>query len=145
MTSTRENIIANVKSTLEAVATTNGYNYTLSGRVHRFLKHWDDCNEFPQVFVSDGEETKDYSENPIVDCFLTVVIRGYEHDTTDASTKINNLIEDIEKALAVDYTRGGYAVNTTPVSIATDEGWLTPHGLFEYRFEIFYQYLYGSS
>lgn len=54
MSSTRENIVADIISTLEAVSTANGYNNDLSGRVHRTLKHWEECNEFPQVFVVYG-------------------------------------------------------------------------------------------
>ncbi|MBW1666716.1 MAG: hypothetical protein JRJ66_01455 [Deltaproteobacteria bacterium] len=144
MSSIRENIISNVISTLEAVSTANGYNYDLSGRVSRTLKHWEECSEFPQVFVMDGAESKVYGSNIMVDSTLEVVIRAYEHDQSDTSQKLNNLLEDIEKALCADHTRGGYAVNTIPLKIETDEGWLQPFGILEFRWSIFYQYEYGT-
>lgn len=144
MSSKREQIVANVVTTLAAVAKANGYNYDLAGKVSRVLKHWQECGEYPQVFVVDGTERKEYGNNVMVECFLEVIVRGYEHDAEDASAKINNLLQDVEKALCVDHTRGGSAVNTAPVSVQTDEGWLAPYGIFEYRFEILYQYEYGS-
>ncbi len=96
------------------------------------------------LFVMDGSETKDYGNNTMVECLLEIIIRAYEHDVKDSSTKINKVLQDIEKALCVDHTRGGYAINTTPKNIVTDEGWLMPYGILEFRWEIYYRYPYGS-
>ena len=142
--SNREEIVKNIVSTLAAATVAGGYNNTLSGRVGRKLKHWEECGDFPQLFVVAGAERKEYGNNIMVECALDIVIRAYEHDGEDPGEKLNNLLADVEKALCVDHTRGGYAVNTTPVSVETDEGWLTPHGVAEFRWEIFYRYQYGA-
>lgn len=142
--STRENIIANVVTVLGAIATSGGYNNNLSGRVHRALKHWDECSEFPQVFVVDGRENKKFLTNLEATAELEIIIRAYEYHVSDASERLNKLLEDVEKALCADTARGGYAVMTEPVSVETDEGWLTPHGIFEFRWKVTYDYTIGT-
>ena len=68
----------------------------------------------------------------------------YVQDGTDASSKLEDLIQDVEKAMYIDETRGALAVNTVATGIDTDNGWLQPYGMAEFTFEVQYRYLYGN-
>lgn len=144
MSSVREQIIAEIVTTLGAVTVAGGYNNDLSGRVSRRLKHWEEVSEWPQVMIAGGSEGKSSLTTTYAQGDLEIIVRGYEHDAEDPGTKLNALIQDVEKALMADPTRGALANYTTPIRVDTDEGWLTPYGIFEFRFNVTYRYARGA-
>lgn len=118
-TSIREYILQNIKSTLEQVTEANGYNNTIAS-VQRFMQNGNTFESIPCVVIAEAPETKRPEPNPNFTCLLTVDILIYtrqeESDTTATGTILNSLLADVEKALMVDVTRGGYAHDTNITS-----------------------------
>ncbi len=114
-TSKRELILDNIKDTLELITTNNGYNNTLAN-VQRWKQKGNSLVDIPCVIISAGREEKVPEPNPQTTARLTVFIdlwtQQNDDDTSDTDTLLDSLLLDIEKAIAVDYTRGGYAEDT---------------------------------
>lgn len=143
-TSRRELILDNIKDTLELITTDNGYNNTLAS-VQRWKQKGNSLVNIPCVIISAGREEKDPAPNPQATAKLTVFIdlwtRQDDDDTSDTDTLLDSLLLDIEKALAVDYTRGGYAEDTIIRGITpfeTVEG--SPHCGLMIELEIVYKH-----
>ncbi len=115
MSTIREHILENIKTTLETVQTANGYANDIAS-VQRWLQKGNSLRLIPCVIINAGPEEKDPTPNPLMTCrlsvYLDIFIRQDEADLTPTDTLLNSILGDIEKALMVDYTRGGYAENT---------------------------------
>lgn len=127
----REQILANIQTTLEGVTTGNGYNNTLAS-VQRWSMHGNSLVDVPCVVINIGAESKLPDPNPLMTCqmrvYMDLWVRQAEDDTTPTDTLLNSIFGDIEKALAVDITRGGLAIDTLvtdSVVFETDES--QPH------------------
>lgn len=126
MSTIRENILNNVLTTLQGVTTGNGFNNTL-GRVERWNMHANAlAGGLPAVFISVGSETKQPEPNPLMSCELDVVLYLFivqaEGDSDPTDQVVNSLFGDIEKALAADFSRGGYAIDSLVTSADPFEG-----------------------
>lgn len=119
-----EQIILDVVSTIDGITTGNGYEQNLDA-VRPTRQDLDD--ESPgtdgQVVVtfSDPEMNDEHSAagNPprqgwTVQLTLIAYVIPGDASTTPLDTLINRVRADIEKALQVDHTRGGLAINTKP-------------------------------
>ena len=135
--STRKRIIDNIVSTIAAQTTGGGYNFSV-GQCLRGHKHFNAVPEdlFPAVYVPGADENRKNSAQRTFTSDLLASVVGYVK-TADASNTaaleqdLDNLIEDITKALMVDVTRGGYAVTTEIGEINTDKGAFTPYASVE--------------
>lgn len=112
----REKILKNIKTTLEGIAVANGYVNTVQN-VQRYQLHGNSLATVPCITIIDADENKKDLPGLIKECELHTVINIYlTHDTiadpVSTDELINSWIGDIEKALMVDYTRGGYAEMT---------------------------------
>jgi len=120
----RNNILENVKTTLEEIREGDTYNYT-PAKVTREPLSFDAVEFFPTYVVLDGPEDFEYYGKRVVNSFMVLIRcihkaeRGFDY-----STKINNMIKDIRHALVQDVERGGYASNTEIIHVETDEGWI---------------------
>lgn len=137
MSTVRENILENIKSTLEAVSSI--------ASVQRWDKRGSILRQVPCVIVSAGPEEKEPSPHPMFTCRLTVYldvwIRQNEADTQATDSILTGLLGDIEKTLMVDHTRGGIAKNTvlrSNVPFESVEG--QPHAGIVIEIEIVYQH-----
>lgn len=144
MPTVRENILANIKTTLEAITVANGYNNTILS-VQRWDKRGNALRQVPCIVVSAGQEEKQMSPNPYFTCrlsvYLDVWIRQDEADGQATDTVLSGILGDIEKALMVNNTRGGYAIDTnikSNVPFETVEG--QPHAGLTIELEILYQH-----
>lgn len=140
MTSKKESILANLKTTCEGITIAAGYNLTVA-HVERDLKHFEELPEsqFPALFVVDSDEVINgeighYQRND-----FTPSIVGYIRKTTEVSTELNKLEEDVKKALMVDITRGGYAVRTIITNVFKAKGFLAPYAAFEIALKVDYR------
>jgi hypothetical protein len=112
----RENIIADIKTTLEAVRLVNGYDNDIAS-VQRWKQGGNSLRQVPCIIVNAGPEEKSQEVYPAITCRMQVVIDVWtRHDeTTDPRSTdaiLNSLLGDVEKALMADIYRGGYAKNT---------------------------------
>lgn len=144
MPTVRENILSNIKTTLETITIANGYANTIAS-VQRWDKRGNVLRQVPCIVVNAGQEEKQMSPNPLFTCRLSVYldlwIRQDESDAQPTDTLLSSLLGDIEKALMVDNTRGGYAIETnikSNVPFETVEG--QPHAGLTIELEILYQH-----
>ena len=144
MSTVRENIIADLKTTLEGVSQANGYNNDIAS-VQRWQQRGNVLRSVPCIVISAGQEDKKPEPNPLMTCrlsvYLELYIRQNETDLTPTDSIINSLLGDIEKALMVDYTRSGNAKDTNIKSVIpfeTQEGQVNAGAVIE--LEIIYQH-----
>ena len=144
--SIREKIMANVETTLEGITTAAGYNSTIQ-RVYRIRLAGLNIQEFPSIVVIPGREIN--AEEPVdryterlsfvLECWLK------EASKDDIATQVNKLVADVQKALLVDYTRGGMAINT---KLLGNEPFYNdvnaPYGGVDIEIEIHYRHQYSD-
>lgn len=115
-TSIRESILENIKTVLEAITVVGGYNNDIES-VQRWKQRGNITKDVPCIVINAGMEVKDPGPDPQSTCKFTVTLDVYmrqdDTDTTNSDTALNSLYLDIEKALMADYTRGGYAEETS--------------------------------
>ena len=140
----KENILANIKTTLEGITIPNGYaNSILS--VQRWIQKGNSLVDVPCIVINCGPEEMEMSPNPFFTnkllVYLDVWVRQDESDTQSTDTILNSLLGDIIKALMIDNTRGGFAIDTnikSNVPFETVEG--QPHAGIVVEVEIIYQH-----
>ncbi|MBL8014440.1 MAG: hypothetical protein JNN05_11395 [Candidatus Omnitrophica bacterium] len=140
----RERILANIKTTLESVTIANGYVNTIAS-VQRWDKRGNALRQVPCIVVNAGQEEKQMTPNPYFTCrlsvYLDVWIRQDDADSTATDVILSGILGDIEKALMIDNTRGGFAIDTnikSNVPFETVEG--QPHAGLTIELEILYQH-----
>jgi hypothetical protein len=118
--SVAERIMQHLQTTLEGITTVNGYDNTIHS-VQRFQQEGQDPIDGNGVLLIDGD---DIVEGTVLagdydliarQRHIDLVVIGRQDlsvDSRSASAAMNSLENDIRKALQVDYTRGGLAVNT---------------------------------
>ena len=122
------------------------YNTNVFDNVDSKLKFLDEIQQFPKVCVVAGDETREYLPDGYKWRFLTLTIRAYVHNETDAQEELALLLEDIERLVdendvlvyddAVDPSMKTTSV--TVQSLTTDEGVIAPLGIGELVVEVRY-------
>lgn len=107
----REKILDNIKTALDGISIVGGYVNNIAS-VQKYAQQGNDLSSVPCAIISAGQENKEHRPSFIVACSLTVLIDVYTIAPTDTDASLNSLLGDVEKALMVDYTRGGIANNT---------------------------------
>ena len=137
--SIRELILRNVVTVLEAISTANGYQVNVQ-EVFRVMVVNSNVTEYPAIVVVPESETK--TETPLL-CYQTKMIINlecYVDELENVSEEVNILLADVEKALMVDHTRGGNAIDTTLIGADFIYGEDTkPYGVAIAMIEIVYR------
>ena len=136
-TTRRSSVVNAFVSHLEKIDGTGKFKSAIAEASPR-IKFWDEVTEFPAVHVSAGAETRDYRGAGEKFRFLTLTFRCYvnEQDPVEALEK---LMEDVETVIEtnnpITYTdnlgNSQSTIQTTILSIDTDEGVLDPFGIGE--------------
>lgn len=110
-----ELISKNILSTLRTVTTLNGYTYTINPSRHS--QHGDKPSNLAVIIHQTdprlgSDETYDKYEW-IQPYDLEIYVIQDQTDTTPSDEILNAVWADIYKALSIDHTRGGYAIDTT--------------------------------
>lgn len=135
---TRRSAIVNAMVTkLEEIDGTGHFLSSVSNVSPR-LKFWDEIEEFPAIHINAGSETREYLGAGEKFRYLTLTFRCYVQED-DAVEALEKLMEDVETVLEtnnpITYTDKLGAVQstiqTTILSIDTDEGVLEPLGIGE--------------
>lgn len=124
--SVRERILKNVQSTLETVTVENGYGHTLRS-VQRFQQQGQELKDVPMVVLIEGGDDVEL-EGPLAGAYsltsrnmtISAVLiqrQDLEEDARSASEVMNSLLADVQKAMQVDSTRGGLALDTEEAGI----------------------------
>lgn len=124
--SRRELIMKHIQATLQGVTVALGYANTLLA-VERVLQAGQSLQS-PMAYVLEGDDDIINSEASGQSGLLLhrtlnvgvvlVVQQDTATDSRSASEVMNSLIVDIQKAMQVDHTRGGYAIDTHESSIS---------------------------
>jgi hypothetical protein len=127
--SARQTILNRLRDTiLPAIATSGGYNLTV-GTVKRGLYEIDALpdSSYPVLCIARTEEDRRNLENVNFVSTMSVVIVGYVKNSTGvdgAQEDLDDLIEDVTKAISTDFSLGltGIVTNVEVRKIVTDEG-----------------------
>ena len=123
-TPVRTSVLADIKSTLEAVSTANGFKTDVD-TVEPFLRSRDEVKPGERPYLAFGADRETYEHY----CFGTMRVQmpftvvGYitQNDWTAASAAINNLRDDVIAAIMADPTLGGNATQVLLLEDLTDE------------------------
>ena len=139
-TSYRENIAKDLVSTLRSIKSVKF--------VSREIFEIDELSDakFPAILIQTGSELKtdetislDQNRLGTIEYVLTGFVKGKYLDTAR-----NKLTDEIETALYVDLTRGGYSIDTNVTEINTDEGVLFPLGAIQMVVRVEYYHQSGD-
>ncbi len=145
-TSRRSNILTALATKLKDIDGSGAFLTDVANNVETRLKFWDEVQDFPAIHLNAGSETRDYQAGGYKDRYLSITIRCYVSDDTDATEALNLLMEDVETVVE-DNSRLKYydamnneynAQQITVISIVTDEGVLDPLGVGEIEIEVRY-------
>ena len=145
--SQREDIIADIVTTLETITKANSYTYDIN-TVTRDVKHFRELNGFPSILVLNGGQS--YEPEDVGAVYLRsnliVRLRGMVQATSDIETVANNFLDDIETALCAEDSRrrDDNAEDTLPQAVRMYDGKDDDIQIFDFDFLIWYNYLYGS-
>tara|TARA_A100001391_G_scaffold199581_1_gene182798 strand:+ start:781 stop:1230 length:450 start_codon:yes stop_codon:yes gene_type:complete len=147
-TPSRQNIVSNLKTTLETITTGNGYDTDVA-TVQILAKSWLQVPQQirPWLGIVPQETNYQYLPNGIIRSVLVIDIIGHVANGTaeQKRARLSGLIDDLFAALNVDTTRNGNAVMTTVVSSETDEGDPESDGTLVLRINVVYMRTTGST
>ena len=144
-TTRRQNIVNALVDVIERIDGTGTYQTAIADVSPR-LKFWDEVTEFPSIHINAGRELRTYDGGGFKFRYLTITLRCYVEDNEDSVGSLDALLEDVETVLEAEdpltyYDKNGVSqktVQTTIVSIDTDEGVMDPLGIGEIVLEIQY-------
>lgn len=135
--SSRRLILLNIISALENISIANGYNTDVRYVSENLAVPSElSVSKFPALFAIDADEIFE-GKNQITSK-LEIIINGYIKYSGDKNEKLDNLIDDVTKAVLSDRKRGCLANDTNILSITTDKGTDKKFGYFEMRFSVTY-------
>jgi hypothetical protein len=124
--SVREQILKQIQTTLEGVTVGNGFGNTVAS-VQRFRQGGQSLTGMPVCVVMEGDDSVN-QEGPLAGSYsltsrtmqISVVIISQQDEETDARSAaevMNSLAQDVQKAMQLDPTRGGLAIDTKETGI----------------------------
>ena len=123
----REKIFADLVTALSAISVAGGYDNDITS-VERWNMNGNNKANVPAIIINSGpEKSDDGKAYDLTHCLLTVFLELWvgKNETESAATPtdklLNSLLGDVKKALAVDVTRGGNAVDTEITDVESFE------------------------
>lgn len=142
--SARSSITTALVDKLKLINGTGIYSTNLFDNVYAMHKFWDECNDFPSIFVVPGTEAREYHPAGFKWGFLNISIKLYTKSENPVQ-ELENLLQDVEKLLDsnrnITYATGKETTEILITSIVTDEGLLIPYGVGEVTINVRYQIL----
>jgi len=120
------------------------YKSNIFGNAEAKLKFWDECVNFPCLYVVAGSESREYMPGGFTWGFLGVSLKVYAKGE-DSAQLLEDLLEDIENVIGTTERLVYDPINnyeTTEIlisSITTDEGLLSPYAIGEINLQVRYQ------
>lgn len=143
--SRRTSIITALSEKLKQIDGTN-YTSNIYNNAYPKLKFWDECNDFPAVYMSPGSEQREYLPGGFTWAYLGISVKLYCKGE-NATEQLEQLLEDVESVVDANRVLVYDTVNnyeTTEIlvsSITTDEGLLAPYAVGEINLQVRYQYM----
>lgn len=111
-----ESIAANLLSTINGITTAAAYNQTITAKRPRTVDYqtagW---NDLDAIIVQTNSDDSESPYNTITrNQHFDIVVFALNADRSEAviDTRLNIIFADVAKALMIDHTRGGKAVDT---------------------------------
>ena len=107
-----ERIMDEIQATLEGITTDDGFSQTIAKVVRRKGTPWTEFTTYPSIDFWLMSENKSLHERVnFQECHMIIDIGAYT-SKANPDQALAYLAADIEKALMVDHTRGGLAIDT---------------------------------
>ena len=139
-TSILKALVAKFKIELDGIKyTSNIYN-----NAEPKLKFWDECINFPAIYMSPGTEQREYLPGGFTWGYLGVSIKLYCKGE-NSQDQLEQLLEDVEnvidnnRVLVYDTIKNYETTEILVASITTDEGLLAPYAVGEINLQVRYQ------
>jgi hypothetical protein len=119
------------------------YKSNVFGNAYPTMKFWDEVNNFPCIYMTNGTEVREYHPGGFAWGFLNVSLKVYAKGE-DSSQLLENLLEDMElvintnRDLVYDAVTGNDTTEILITSITTDEGLLAPYAIGEMNLQVRY-------
>jgi hypothetical protein len=124
--SVHELIMKQIQATLEGITVGNGFGNTFAS-IQRFNQGGQSLVDTPICVVLEGEDNVE-QEGPLAGSFsltsrtMTISVvavhrQDLETDARSASEVTNSLVQDIQKAMQADSSRGGLAIDTREIGV----------------------------
>jgi hypothetical protein len=123
----------------------DGYTTNLYNNAYAKLKFWDEIQDFPSVYVTPGQELREYLPGDFTWGFLGLSVKAYVRNEDAPQESLEQLLEDLERCidqnrvLVYDTSTGYETTEILIQSITTDEGLLAPYGVGEINLQVRYQ------
>lgn len=116
--SIRDDIVDDLKTTLGGITAGAAYNYTTASVFDWRTPGASTIPSFPAVSVWDLDERVEWKAYPLATRILRVTIQAIHacEPNDDPAGVARKMLHDIQKAVVVDHTRGGVAVDTLEVA-----------------------------
>ena len=88
-TSRRSNILNALATKLKDIDGSGAFLTDVANNVETRLKFWDEVQDFPAIHLNAGTESRDYQAGGFKDRFISITIRCYVSDDTDATEALN--------------------------------------------------------
>lgn len=145
MADVRQEIMADMKAAFDLITVAGGYNFNV-GHTGTEYKHFAEIPEdkFPAVMVVGARERRENSTNKTFKSEMELVVVGFvksadAQDSAGLSSRLNQFIADVTKALHVDHTRGGKSTFTEITDVDDDKGRIQPYAMFEMLVSVEYR------
>ena len=144
--SRRTSISKALAAKLSLIDGTGTYKSNVFGNAKPYMKFWDEVNNFPCIYMTNGTEMREYHPGGFAWGYLNVSLKVYAKGE-DSGQLLEDLLEDMEdvinanRALVYDETTGYETTEILITSITTDEGLLAPYAIGEMNLQVRYQVL----
>lgn len=141
--SRRTSIIKALAEKLKLIDGSEGYKSNIFNNSFAKLKFWDEVNDFPCIYMSPGNEVREYHPSDFTWGYLGISIKVYTKGE-ESSQALEDLLEDIEhvvdanRVLVYDEANGYETTEILIQSITTDEGLLAPYAVGEINLQVRY-------
>jgi len=122
---------------------TDIYLTNIFGNSYPYLKFWDEVNDFPCVYMTNGTELREYHPDGFKWGYLNITLKLYAKGE-DSSMQLENLLADIEtvidnnRQVVYDAVNGYETTEIQILSITTDAGLLAPYAIGEMNLQVRY-------
>ena len=139
----RSGISKALAAKLAQIDGTGTFKSNVFGNAYPYMKFWDELNNFPCIYMTNGTEVREYHPGGFAWGYLNISLKVYAKGE-GSSELLENLLEDIEtvinanRDLVYDEVTGNDTTEILITSITTDEGLLVPYAIGEMNLQVRY-------
>lgn len=142
--SKRTSIIRALTEKLNQIDGGEPYQTNLFNNAYAKLKFWDEVEDFPSIYLTPGNELREYHPGGFSWAYLGISVKVYCRGE-EAQLELERLLEDVEtcvdanRVLVYDPDKAYETTEILIQSITTDEGLLAPYAVGEINLQVRYQ------